>query len=33
MSDHKKGTKVITESLIAMTGMAERPELIACVES
>ena len=26
-------TAVITESLIAMTGIADNPELIACVDS
>lgn len=34
-NEHKKIYKItaITESLMAMTGMADNPELIACVES
>jgi hypothetical protein len=33
MNGHKEGSNAITESLMAMTGIADSPELIACVES
>lgn len=33
MNDHEDRVNAFTESLMAMTGIADSPELIACVDS